>query len=1054
MKKTTLLLSLWFTVSLFTVNLYAQTVITGTVIDSKTSLPIPGVNVVLEGTTQGTITNLNGFYSIDLLSPSGTLTFSFIGYTSLKADITGKTIVDVSLVEDLQSLDEVVVIGYGSVKKSDLTGSVAVVSSKDLNRNPSVSAAMALQGKAPGVLVTQSGKPGAGPTIRVRGVGSISKGSDPIVIVDGVWGGSIDNIQAQDIESFQVLKDASASAIYGANGSNGVIIVTTKRGKSGKPVVNLNSYVGLSRAPARYDVMNADQYSAFYTKINGTKPEYEQAFREKYYGAGWRQGTDWQSELFHNGLTQNHNLSISGGGENSNYSVSFGYVKDEGTVIKSNAERYNLRANSDFKLNDHIKFGESFSMNYSVSEDPITVQTSIWELNTSPLMKIYNPYYKGGYENYQANYWEDIDGNLMQGRLPAGYTGPVYSNTLGNDKPNPLAAPSLGENKSYGLGTLASVYMLVDFTKWLSYKITPSAEIYAGRGKSWLPFFEGNRTPGQAQLSENFYEGITLNLDNQLMFNKKFNDVHNVQATAVTSIRSGQNHSINGAENGFDFEQLNTLANGGTASTSLKGYESTEPRMISYLGRVIYDYKGTYFLTASYRSDGTSTFARGFRRGNFAAASVAWKINEVFLQDVDQIDLLKVRLGWGQTGNSDIGGGFQYRDKISENTEFSPVFGNDQHIARAQYVFNGFGSPEIQWESANMFNIGVDVSLFDSKIQSSLEYYVKTNYGLLVQVPASSIFGRLGDPWYNIADMQNRGIEFSLQFKDNIGDFHYGINANFTTIKNDVMYLPKPNIPGQSGYNRTTEGYSIGELYGYVSKGIIQLNESNYTKDNDGNWMKDASGFYTGYKHATHLGNTPQPGDIRYSDLNGNGDVTALDKTLIGKTIPSFTYTVGFDCSYKSFDFNIFLFGVNDFDIYNSQRAHLSSMNSQDMDHNKLNSFSQNYWTIDNPSTSFVRVDPSNRNFNDQLSTFWIEDGSFLRIKDIQFGYNLPPNKCQKLGVTSIRLFANASNLYCFNDYQGRDPEAFMSSNPLESGIDNGDFAIPRSYTGGLQIGF
>jgi TonB-linked SusC/RagA family outer membrane protein len=319
--KTGLFMSLMFTINFFVVSSFAQTIVTGTVIDSKTSDVIPGVNVIIEGTTQGTITNLNGNYSIEVSNPDATLVFSFIGYTSQKVALNGITELNILLTEDLLNLDEVVVIGYGTVKKSDLTGSVSVVSTKELTKNPAVSAAMALQGKAPGVLVSQSGKPGAGPTIRVRGVGSINNGSDPIYIVDGVQIGNIDNIQPQDIESLQVLKDASASAIYGANGSNGVIIVTTKRGKSGKPVVNLNTYVGLSLAPKRYDVMNADQYSAFYSKLYGAKPEYEQAFREKYYGPGWREGTDWQKELFHNGMTQNYNLSISGGGDNSNYSL-------------------------------------------------------------------------------------------------------------------------------------------------------------------------------------------------------------------------------------------------------------------------------------------------------------------------------------------------------------------------------------------------------------------------------------------------------------------------------------------------------------------------------------------------------------------------------------------------------------------------------------------------------------------------------------------------------------------------------------------------------------
>lgn len=1032
--------------------------VVGIVTSSADNQPIPGVTVLVKGTTAGTITDENGKYSLSIPAGGKSLVFSFIGMATEEVVIGSQSVINVILRENVVGVDEVVVIGYGTVKKSDLTGSVAVVSTKDLTMNPSSSAAQSLQGRAPGVLVIQNSTPGENSTIRVRGVGSINKGSDPIYIVDGVQTGDINGLQPQEIESMQVLKDASATAIYGANGSNGVIIVTTKRGKSGKPQVNLNTYVGINLAPQQYDMMNADQYSTFYKALKGDSPEYKQAFREKYYGQGWQQGTNWQDQMFKTGMNQNYHLSIAGGGENSNYNISLGYVNEDGTVIKRNAERYTIRANSDFKLGKHVKIGESVSLNYNIKETPMTNQIGIYDLIASPLMKIYNPYYKGGFESCQTIYWEDANGNLMQGAMPDGYIGTIYNNTLGNDKPNQLAAPSLGSDKDYGLGTRANVYMQIDFTDWLMYKVTPAAEVGYYRSKTWMPLFTGNRAPGSASLSEEYGENITLNLENQLLFNKKLNGIHNIQATVVHQVRSNKNNSIEGAENGFDFEQLNTLANGGTASSLLRGY-SSDYRMLSYLGRVMYDYKGKYYATASYRSDGVSVFAPMYRRGNFASASVAWKISEDFLKDIRQIDALKIRAGWGQTGNSDIGGGFQYLDNISESTNFSPVFGDDQHIARAQYVFYGFGSKEIHWEAAEMLNLGVDLNMYRNRLQASAEYYVKNNKDLLVAIPISDAFGRVdGNPWFNTGNIQNRGIEISLQWREQIGAFSYGLTSNFTTIKNEVKYLPVTDITTGAddieGYNRTVEGHSIGALYGFVSEGIIQLEESNYAKGTDGNWQKDANGFYTGYKHATHANNIPQPGDIRYSDLNGDGDVTPLDRTIIGKTIPSFNYSIGFDCSYKSFDFNIFLYGVGDFDIYNRQRANLSSMNSQDMDHNKLNDFAQNHWTIDNPSTTQVRVDPSNRNVNDRISTFWIEDGSFLRVKDVQLGYTLPKTDCARLGVASIRLYANASNLICFTKYKGRDPEVFMSSDPLDGGKDNGSYSMPRSFTGGLQIEF
>jgi len=1049
--------------------LLAQKVITGVVTEGEQKDPLIGGTVTVKGTKAGTITDINGKYSINA-SDKDVLVFTYIGMDKQEIPVLDKTIINVTLQSNSTQLSEVVAIGYGTAKKSDLTGSISVISAKDLTRNPSASAAQALQGQAAGVLVTQSGKPGGSASIRVRGVGSINKGADPIFILDGVQVTDINGIQPQDIENIQVLKDASATAIYGANGSNGVIIVNTKRGKSGAPQVNLNAYVSANLAPKEYGMMNADQYSAFYSDIYANYLKIDvpgslgQNFRQKYYGPGWQQGTDWQKEIFKTGVNQNYNLSIGGGGDNSNYNVSLGYNKEDGNVLKTNAERYTIRANSDFKLNKHIKVGENFSSNYGINENPDVIQSSVWELDQSPLMKIHNPYYLGGYESPQTPYYIDNNGNAVVGAPPAGNIDQTkYSNTNLNDKVNTVAAPSIGSNLSYDFNARASVYAQIDFTDWLSYKITPSAEIDYGRNKNWMTAFNGNRSGGTATLSESYYEHIKLNLENQLTFKKKFNDVHNVQATVVYQVRSEQLNNILGAESGFDFPTLNTLTNG--SSPTVTGTTS-QYRMISYLGRVMYDYKSKYFVTGSYRSDGVSIFAPGYRRGNFGAASVAWKINEDFFKDVRELDILKVRLGWGQTGNSAIGINpletgnnntldyYQYSDQIYNPTAFSPVFGNDQHIARAQYVFYGLASKQIHWESAEMYNLGLDFSLFNSKLSGSAEYYIKNNSDLLIQLPISGALGRQdGKPWVNAGKIQNKGVEISLQWRDKIGDFNYGISSNFTTIKNSVTDLPVTDITSTAGTNRTIVGHSIGALYGLDSDGIIQLTDQFYTKGSDGNFQKNPiTGNYIGYKFATQGTKIPQPGDIKYKDLNGDGDVTAQDKTIIGKTIPTLTYTVGFDCSYKNFDFNVFFYGVGDFQIYNSQRASLEVYTG--LDANKLNDFAVNHWTLQNASTTHVRIDTGNSNSNNQMSSFWVEDGSFLRVKDMQVGYTLPKKSCKNLGVSSIRVYANASNLYCFTSYKGRDPEGLSSIDPLNSGIDNGDYTVPRSFTFGLQIGF
>lgn len=1027
--------------------LFAQVTITGVLTDGEQNAPMIGGTVTVKGKTGGTISDINGKYSI-AASSKDILVFTYIGMEKQEIPVLDKKIINVTLQPNSNQLDEVVAIGYGTVKKSDRTGSIAVVSSKDLTRNPSSSAMQALQGKAPGVLVFQNGAPGGGATIRVRGVGSISKGSDPIFILDGVQVSSISGIQPHEIENMQVLKDASATAIYGANGSNGVIIVNTKRGKSGKVQVNLNTYVGVNLAPEQYDMMNADQYSAFYKTIKGDKPEYEQAFREKYYGAGWQQGTNWQDQIFKTGYNQNYSLSLAGGGENSNFNVALSYVNEDGTIIKTSNERYSLRANSDFKLGKHVKFGQNASLNYGIGESPMTskVQTSVYDLNVSPLMKVYNSNYVGGFESCSTPYWIDDAGNLQQG-VNSSHT--TYVNTLGNDKANPLPAALLCNNKNYGSTMRASVYMQIDFTDWLMYKVTPSAEIGYSRSRQWIPYYTGNRTPGSASLTEGYSENVTLNMEQQLAFNKKFNDIHNVQATAVYLVNRSTGNSISGSTTGFDFPNLNTLSNGN--SETVDG-GSSDVRMLSYLGRVMYDYKGKYFVTGSFRSDGISYFAPKLKRGNFASSSIAWKVNEDFFKDVKSIDMLKLRLGWGQTGNSSKIGNFEYYDQLTGTNMFSPVFGTDQHIAAARYAFYQMGSSTIKWEASEMYNFGVDLNMFNNKLQASAEYYIKNTNDLLVQIYPAAAMGRPAKPWFNLGDIQNRGVELSLQWRDHVGEFGYGLSTNFSTIKNEVQNLPVTDIT--VGNNRTIVGHSIGALYGRASEGIIQLNESNYTKDVDGNWLQDATGLYTGYKHAKQGGNTPQPGDIKFADLNGDGDVNELDRTIIGKTIPSFNYSFGFDCSYKNFDFNVFLYGIADFEIYNQQRAGLSSINSQDMEHNKLVAFAQNHWTLENASTTYVRVDQANVNRNDIISSFWIEDGSFLRVKDVQLGYTLPKKTCTQLGVASLRMYINASNLYCFTAYKGRDPEGFISKDPLNGGTDGGGYTMPKSFTLGLQIGF
>ena len=1062
-------------------SLYAQRTVTGTVLDAEMgNAPMVGATVQIKGTTTATMTEGNGGFSINAKN-TDVLVFSFIGYESKEVTVGNQSNIRVTLGVNAEELEEVVAIGYGTVKKSDLTGAVAVITSKDLTKQPAMNVGQALQGKASGVLVSQSGSPGSDPTIRVRGVGSISASPNPIYVVDGIIVGGIGNISAQDIETMQVLKDASSAAIYGANGANGVVIITTKRGKSGKTQVNFNAFGSFTMKPEKYDIMDASEYSQFYrdmrypdvsSHINGAfNPAYSYSdeFRRLYYGDGWQKGTDWQDHAFRNGYRQNYDLSISGGAEKSNYSISFGYMDEQGTVIATKSDRFNLRANSDFSIGRWVKVGENIALSRKTTQGYTNTQeSSIFDLGMSPLMPLLNPDVNAEdfnrYEDYHKPYYlvYGEDGVTPTGVLPApgGYVGDAWLNTLGNDKPNPMVGPMTGQNNNYSTNALLSAYLEVNFTDWLQYKFTPSADIGFGRHKLWQPGYEQKRASGIASLQEEWSDGLTLGVENQFTFKKTFADAHNLQVIAVHQMRKSDGNNIDVIVKDFNFPQLNTLSNftpNPDAPPTVKG--STTPyRMVSYIGRAMYDYKGRYLLTASVRADGVSRFAPGNRWGYFPSVSVAWKLNEDLMPDVDVVDMLKLRFGWGQTGNSNIGD-FKYTSLVSNGTNFSPVFGDKQQIAQAMYVFTQYGFPGIRWEAADMYNIGFDLNMFRNRLQISAEYYIKQQNDLLVQVPVTTVMGLDGDgakPWMNHGKLRNQGFEVNASWRENIGDFSYGVSGNLTTIKNEVISLPVDEIIGGGLDNstRTKVGYTIGELWGHVDEGIIQATDEYYERDAATGQLD-----FTKYKFAKHYGYMPQPGDLKYSDINGDGVVNDDDKAMIGKPVPDFTYSLNLEFGWKGIDLSLFFYGVQNFDIFNGQRASMSSMNEQDMDHNKFRDYAQNYWKMDRPSTEYVRLDQGNENFNDRISTFWVENGAFLRLKSLQLGYTLPAKAIRKMKISNARIYVDAQNVFTITKYKGRDPEPLLNSadndaNPLNIGTDKGVYPVPRAVSLGIQLSF
>ncbi len=751
---------------------------------------------------------------------------------------------------------------------------------------------------------------------------------------------------------------------------------------------------------------------------------YTDDFRQFYYGEGWENGTDWQGEILQRAYTQNYFLGVSGGGEASNYSISANILDEDGILRSTGATKYSFRANSDFQIGKYIKVGESFAVARNSRQNAGTWQGGAWSspLIASPLMKVFNEENKGGYDGPQ----EAVE------YTPAG-ENVFYNNTGGNDKPNPRPAMDLSDLHTNNNSFVGSIYLEIKPFEWLTWKTTPSAIGSFIHTRNWNPSFEsGVRDRELSTLDETYTENLTLSIENQLTLARSFGN-HNITLTGVQHARQFNGYNSSVRASGFEYENLNTLQNANSYD-NVTGYINPT-RWNSYLGRIMYDYSGKYLLTASIRKDGNSRFGPGNRWGTFPSASAAWKLNEDLLPNVDVIDMLKLRAGYGKTGNSAIGN-FQYEANLSSYSQFSPVFGVSQSVNPALNVLDSFGNVLIQWESSAMTNVGVDASLFRNRLSATAEYYIKETDNLIVSRSVSLAFGRIQDPKVNLGDIRNRGFEFNVSFRDMEGDFSYEITGMLTTIKNEVIDIPETYVDDN---NLARIGNTVGSLRGWIAERIITPGDY----DGEGNYL-----------YAVPAEGVPSPGDLKYTDLNLDGVINDDDRTIIGKPIPDMIYSLNVNLYFKNFDFSMYWYGAKNMEVFNSQRAGIECFWSQDLDHNKSLEYSQNYYREDRPSEEYVRADISNSNRNDRISTWWVEDASFLRLKDLQLGYSLPKQAAQSIGIASARIYISAVNLLTITDYKGRDPEAPTSGSPMSIGTDGGSYPLPRILTAGLQIEF
>lgn len=999
---------------------------------------LPGVTVLLKGTTTGATTGPDGSFALNIPEQAGTLVFSFIGYTSKEVPVSGPGPITVALTEDTRALEEVVVVGYGTQKKESVTGAISSVSAKQISELPVPSVAQAIQGRAAGVSVVNTGTPGSNPIVRVRGVGSVNFASDPLYIVDGVPTGGLANIDTKDIQSVEVLKDAAATAVYGSRAANGVILITTKTGgKDGKIRVTLDANYGAQTAWNQIETLNTEQYLQYAnTLLNGALPPRLQPaeFNKPIYAGATQTyaqtNTNWQDALFRTAVLTQNNLTISGGTDKSQFYMSGGYFKQDGVTVGTGFDRYSYRLNSTHKLNNIFTVGENLMGSYTTQQyEPADNRTRIIHaIRSLPYLPVNDPTLLGGFRAAQNS----IDGS---------------------DPFNPIRLAELDQNENRSAKLLGNLFAEANITKWLKFRTTGGLDYYNNLQAIYLPIFSdlssGSRP--SATITNNRATGRTLVLTNQLTVDKTLGS-HYVNFTAVQERTDRRNiqENITGNQPNSVVVTLNQPLN-----PSLNQI-IRENILLSYLGRLNYEFKGKYLLSASFRRDGYSGFAPGNKWGNFPGASIGWRVSEEpFMKNISQLSDLKLRASYGKIGFNGIGD-YDYLVNANLNATVYP-FGDTR--ALGTYT-NGLANPDLKWEITTMQNYGFDFGLFNNKVVFSAEYYQRLtdeNNGLILNIPTPNSFGFGGSGVNaNVGQMKNSGFEFTAGYNQNENEFKWSVNANLTTLKNEVVKFSSPTATLDEGTDqdfaagyaitRTQQGQPIQSFYGWVIDKIYQ-NAEEVKADNAAAVAKKGAGaFYQTEKTAA--------GDIRFKDLNNDGVVNSDDRQFLGNYLPKVSYGVNASANYKNFDLSLFVQGVTGNKVYNATRAALEG---------GLRLFGAgtavlDAWTPTNTNTDVPRMINGDPNQNTRPSSRFLENGAFTRLRNISLGYTIPTatlNTFSNGKVSSLRVYVTSQNLFTITKYSGLDPEVGQARGSLlTNGIDFGTYPQPRTFLGGIQLTF
>ncbi|GEP88809.1 SusC/RagA family TonB-linked outer membrane protein [Chitinophaga terrae (ex Kim and Jung 2007)] len=1018
--------------------------VSGTVTD-ESGQPLPGVSINIKGTSLGTTTNAEGHFNLNTRSADDILIFTYIGYASQEIPLNGRTVLSVKMLATSSNLNDVVVVGYGTQKKQNVTGAIASVPMQELRDMPVSNVATGLQGKIAGVVVQQnSGSPGRTPAIKVRGFGSITAGNNPLIVVDGnivsptVFG----LFDADEIEKIDVLKDASSAAIYGSRGSNGVILVTTKRGRAGKTKMGLSVYTGYQEVTKKLDVLNSQQFAEFakeaannayldnvpgakITDPNSARPSDYLRYR---YARGdlfdWFNFDDpakvaalpdhkFQDLIFRRAPISNYHFTASGGTETVQYTVSAGYLKQDGIIQRSAMDRYTLRANVDIKATPKLTLGANINPSYRITQE--VKSDGHWAdngiinaaLSALPMAPIYDD--KGNYSSQAA--------------LAAPYNLPGIT--------NPVANYSEYHSQFDQTNLISNVYAEYKFLPNLKYRVSGNVNLFQNRRNAYttskMPL--NQQLPPTAATGSAFSEQELNWLVNQVLtYNVTFNNKHNLEVLAGTESNKVQYQSSNAAGSAFANDIVETLNAAGlpTSVTSQK----TENATVSYFARVDYNYLSKYLLKISVRRDGSSIFGPDNRFGTFPAASVGWRVTEEpFMKNLSALSELKLRVSYGLSGNNAFSVYYPYMGTLgTANYAFT------NNLATGLAI-NSLSNNSLGWERNQQLDLGLEIGLLKNRIFVSVDYYDRITKDLLLYVNVPTLTG-FGSAYKNIGRMSNKGMEFVVNSYNLTGAFTWNTSANLSFNKNKVLELGPTGDPILTGSgigetNITMIGQPIGSFYGYKQLGVFKDEADLHTNPHD---------------------KTTRPGDVKYADINGDGIIDAKDRTVIGNNQPDFIYGMTNTFSYKNIDLSVSIQGTQGGKILNLSRRFFDNLEGGG---NNLSIILDRWRSPQNPGNGIEpRANARTTGNNNAVSSRWVEDGSYLRIQNVSLGYKLPKSVTDRIRLQQVRIYASVQNLYTWSKYLNFNPEVSNYEGALTGGVDYGSYPLARTMTLGINIGF